>query len=246
MNEFERKAERIWRRRCRRKAFKHMLEAPFVWFGIGCGILLLRFLTHRGLLRVCDVLSAVFYRLDWRGRRRALETLRIVRGTCTGDEGTPAFDPDRASFDPTAREALILRRSYRNMARTIGHIFWTCSGDASRIPVAGELSSSARAFLRTNRPAVTVSAHIGCWEILSQLAFLEGHRMMSVAKRIGSGRMTKLLMESRRSIGQEIVEANGAMKLLMKGIFDGKSLESLRDLASSLIPDFRGTAGKNT
>lgn len=220
------------------KAFKHALEAPFAWLGIGLGLLFFRSLTHRGLLRVCDFLSAVFYRFDRRGRRRALETLRIVRSTCTGDEGTPAFDPDRAPFDPTAREATVLRRSYRNMARTIGHIFWTCTGDARRIPLAGELSAAARDFLRENRPAVTVSAHVGCWEILSQLAFLEGHRMISVAKRIGSGRMTKMLMKSRRSIGQEIVEAQGAMKFLMKGIAEGKSLGLLVD--QSVDPDDGG------
>ena len=218
-----------WRHRCRRKAFKHAVEAPFVWFGIGLGLVFFRFLPHRGLLYVCDILSAVFYRLDRRGRRRALETLRILRGNCTGDEGAPAFDPDRAAFDPTPRESTILRRSYRNMARTIGHIFWTCAGDVRRVSLAGELSECARKFLRENRPAVTVSAHIGCWEILSQLAFLEGHRMISVAKRIGSGRMTKLLIRSRQSIGQEIVEARGAMKFLMKGIADGKSLGLLVD-----------------
>ena len=218
-----------WRRRCRRKAFKHAAEAPFVWLGIGLGLAFFRFLPRRGLLCVCDILSAVFYRLDRRGRRRALETLRILRGNCAGDEGTPKFDPDSAAFDPTPRESTILRRSYRNMVRTVGHIFWTCAGDVRRIPLAGELSGRARSFLRGNRSAVTVSAHVGCWEILSQLAFLEGHRMISVAKRIGSGRMTKLLIRSRQSIGQEIVEAKGAMKFLMKGIAEGKSLGLLVD-----------------
>ena len=221
--------EILWRRHCRRKAFKHAVEAPFAWLGIGLGLVFFRFLPRRGLLFVCDILSAAFYRLDRRGRRRALETLRILRGTCTGDEGTPAFDSDRAVFDPTPREATILRRSYRNMARTVGHIFWTCAGDVRRVPLAGELGDHARRFLRENRSAVTVSAHVGCWEILSQLAFLEGHRMISVAKRIGSGRMTKLLIRSRQSIGQEIVEAKGAMKFLMKGIAEGKSLGLLVD-----------------
>jgi len=220
---------RHWKRRCRVKAFKHAIEAPFAWLGIGLGLLFFRSLTHRGMLRTCDFLSAVFYRFDRRGRRRALETLRILRGACTGDEGTQRFDPDRSPFDPTVREAFVLRRSYRNMARTIGHIFWTSSGNAKRIPLAGELSADARDFLHANNPAVTVSAHVGCWEILSQLAFLEGHRMISVAKRIGSGRMTKMLMKSRRSVGQEIVEAKGAMKFLMKGIAEGKSLGLLVD-----------------
>ena len=218
-----------WRRRCRRKAFKHAVEAPFVWLGIGLGLLFFRFLPHRALLRVCDVLSALFYRLDWRGRRRALETLRILCGTCTGAEGTPAFDPDRAVFDPTPRESVILRRSYRNMTRTIGHIFWTCAGDSRRVRLTGELSARAREFLQSNRPAVTVSAHVGCWEILSQLAFLEGHRIVSVAKRIGSGGVTRLLMRARKSIGQEIVAADGAFKPLMAGLKAGKSLGLLVD-----------------
>ena len=87
----------------------------------------------------------------------------------------------------------------------------------------------AKAFLAKNRPAITVSGHIGCWEILSQLAFLEGHRMMSVAKDIGTGGMTKLLMKARRSIGQEIVPAAGAFKPLLQGLRDGKSLGLLVD-----------------
>ena len=88
-------------------------------------------------------------------------------------------------------------------------------------------------FLAENRPAVTVSGHIGCWEILSQLAFLEGHPMMSVAKDIGTAGMTALLMRARRSIGQEIVHADGAFKPLMQGLKDGKSLGLLVDQSVS-------------
>jgi lauroyl/myristoyl acyltransferase len=70
---------------------------------------------------------------------------------------------------------------------------------------------------------------MGGWEILSQLALLEGHQMMSVAKDIGTGGMTKLLMKARTSIGQDIVHANGAFRPLMLGIKDGKSLGLLVD-----------------
>ena len=80
-----------------------------------------------------------------------------------------------------------------------------------------------------NKPAVTVSAHLGCWEILSQLALLEGHAMISVAKDIGTPTMTRLLMKARRSIGQEIVPAEGAFKPLMAGIRGGKSIGLLVD-----------------
>ena len=53
--------------------------------------------------------------------------------------------------------------------------------------------------------------------------------MMSVAKDIGTDGMTRLLMKARRSIGQEIVHADGAFRPLMQGLKDGKSLGLLVD-----------------
>lgn len=231
-------AQRAWLKRCRRKAFKHALEAPFVWLAIALGLGVIVPLPHRVMLALCDALSVVFYRFDRRGRRRALETLRILRNACRGDEGTPRFDPDVSPYDATPREDLIVRRSYRNMSRTVGHIFWTLCFARARVRRVGEMSPAGVAFLRANKPAITVSGHIGCWEILSQLALLEGHRMMSVAKRIGTKSMTKMLMRARRSIGQEIVEAEGAFKALMGGLKSGHSLGLLVD--QSVDPNTQG------
>jgi lauroyl/myristoyl acyltransferase len=115
------------------------------------------------------------------------------------------------------------------MARTVGHAFWTCRNALERVKSAGEMSEAGKKFLAANNPAVTVSGHIGCWEILSQLALIEGHFMMSVAKDIGTGGMTKLLMKARTSIGQEIVHADGAFRPLMQGLKKGKSLGLLVD-----------------
>ena len=55
--------------------------------------------------------------------------------------------------------------------------------------------------------------------------------MMSVAKNIGTRGMTRLLMKARRSIGQEIVPADGAFRPLMAGIKAGRSLGLLVDQA---------------
>ena len=227
-----------WWRRDRRKRVKHALLLPFEWLGIGLGLLVLTPLPHRALLALCDFAAWVMYLFDYHGRRRSLETLHVVLGTRRGAEGTPAFKTELAPYDPTAREAKIIRGSYRNMARTVGHAFWTRCGGLKRVMSVGALDETARAFLREHRPAVTVSGHLGCWEILSQLAFLEGHRMMSVAKRIGTPGMTRLLMRSRESIGQEIVPADGAFKPLMAGIRAGKSLGLLVD--QTVNPDKGG------
>ena len=220
------------------RKLKNKLLVPFEWIGIGLGLCIIPWLSRRFLFALCDFLAAAMYLFDRRGKRRALRNLRIVlrREPYICSEQMYAelmFDPDGAKYDPTPSEAKVVRRSYRNMSRTVGYAFWTCFRAKERCAETGVMGEDARRFLLENRPAVTVSGHIGCWEILSQLAFLEGHRMMSVAKDIGTGGMTALLMRARRSIGQEIVPAEGAFKPLMQGLRDGKSLGLLVDQSVS-------------
>ena len=211
------------------RKLKNKLLVPFEWIGIGVGFCVIPWLSRRMLFGLCDVLSAVVCSLDRRGKRRALENLRIACGKQRNLTKVLLFDPDKAKYDPTMMEAKIVRRSYRNMFRTVGYAFWTCFKAKERCAETGIMCEEGKRFLAENKPAVTVSGHVGCWEILSQLAFLEGHRMMSVAKDIGTGGMTALLMKARRSIGQEIVHAEGAFKPLMQGVRDGKSLGLLVD-----------------
>lgn len=215
------------------RKLKNRLLVPFEWIGIGFGLCIIPWLSRRALFGLCDFLSAVMYFFDRRGKRRALRNLRIARGGAEDILSEVAFDPDGVKYDSTPAEARIIRRSYRNMCRTVGYAFWTCFRAKARCAATGIMGEEGRSFLAANRPAVTVSGHIGCWEILSQLAFLEGHRMMSVAKDIGTGGMTALLMRARRSIGQEIVPAEGAFRPLLQGIRDGKSLGLLVDQSVS-------------
>ena len=217
----------------RAKRFRRVLLVPVEWIGIALGLCIVPWLSRRGLFCLCDVLSALMYFLDRRGKRRALENLRIVRGRCTGLEGKFDFDPDKADYRPTQAERLVIRRSYRNSARSVGYAFWTCVRAKARCAATGVMDVRTKAFLAANKPAITVSGHLGCWEILSQLAFLEGHRMISVAKDIGTHGMTALLMWTRRSIGQEIVSAQGAFKPLMAGLQGGRSLGLLVDQSVS-------------
>lgn len=210
------------------KKAKRALRRPFEWLGICTAMAVLCPLPRRALLEAADAASAVMYFFDRAGRRRALANLRIIRGSAAPGSSAPA--PDSPA---SAAETKVIRRSYRNMARTVAHAIWTLRDARRRAALAGEMSPEGKALLAAHRPAVTVSAHLGCWEILSQLAFLEGHEMMSVAKDIGSGGMTRLLMRARRSIGQEIVPAKGAFVPLMKGLKAGKSLGLLVDQAVS-------------
>lgn len=195
------------------KEVKHKLRRPFEWLGIMLALAIFAFLPRRAVLELADFASMVMYRFDRKGRKHAANNLRIMFGD---------------SLD-AARKERIIKRSYRNMARAIAHAFWTMRNAKNRAAESGEMSPEGKAFLAANKPAITVSAHLGCWEILSQLAFLEGHQMMSVAKNIGSSGMTSLLMKARKSIGQEIIRADGAFRPLMNGLKAGKSLGLLVD-----------------
>lgn len=222
----------------RSRRVRRAFLVPFEWIGIGLGLCIIPWLPRLALFGLCDFLSALMYFFDRRGKRRALRNLRIVRRReayiCPERiYAEVMFDPDKAKYDPTPAEAKVIRRTYCNMSRTVGYAFWTCFNAKARCAATGIMSEESKRFLATSRPAITVSGHIGCWEILSQLAFLEGHRMMSVAKDIGTGGMTALLMKARRSIGQEIVPAEGAFKPLLQGLRDDKSLGLLVDQSVS-------------
>ncbi|MBO7721247.1 MAG: lysophospholipid acyltransferase family protein [Kiritimatiellae bacterium] len=212
---------------------KNRLLAPVEWLGIAAGLCIMPWLPRRALFPLCDLISRVMYIFDRRGRRRALENLRILRGEYRNFPDVVFFNPDAAPYDPSPGEERIVRRSYRNMSRTVGYAFWTCFRARARCAATGVMCEEGRKFLSGNRPVVTVSGHIGCWELLSQLAFLEGHGMMSVAKDIGTPGMTALLMKARRSIGQEIVRAEGAFRPLMQGLRRGLSLGLLVDQSVS-------------
>ena len=160
------------RSRRNRKPIRRGLRRPFEWLGIFLGMLVLTNLTHRLLFALCDFMSAVMFFFDRRGRTLALANLRAVLGV-------------ESSAPPTRREKLILKRSYRNMARTVGHVFWTSRNAMRRAASVAVFSPKCLEVLAEHKPLVTVSAHLGCWEVLSQLVHLQGRRRSSCICRGG-------------------------------------------------------------
>lgn len=224
---------KIWRRHIVHhvgKALKHALLWPFEWFGIALALLVLPNLPRRPMFALCDLLAAAMYCLDRGGRKLALKNLQTVL-PASGILGTPG------SAQWRRQTAKIVRRSYRNMAHSVGYAFWTFRAAERRCRETGVISPVVKEFFANNRNAVTISGHFGCWEITSQLAYLEGHRIMSVAKAIGSSGMTKMLMRARQSIGQEIIPAEGAFKRLLGGLREGKTIGLLVD---QIVPPVEG------
>ena len=118
-----------------RRRYKRLLRAlrrPFEWVGVFLGYLVLSNLPRRAMLAVCDLVAGIMYLLDRRGRALALANLRVIYGR-----------------DVIGAEKIV-RRSYRNMARTGGHAVWTCRNAKSRAAAAGEMCEEGKLFLAAN------------------------------------------------------------------------------------------------
>ncbi|MBR1870195.1 MAG: hypothetical protein IJ802_00005 [Kiritimatiellae bacterium] len=195
------------------KRLKRIVRRPFEWLGIGLAVALITPMPRCILLAMCDFAAWCGYHIDRGGRRMAKANLAIIYGREL----------------PVRTREMIIRRCYRNMARTLAHVFWTFWRGRARVTAAGELSPEAVQCLDATRPLITVSGHLGCWEILSQLVQMHGIPIMSVAKDIGSGGMTRLLMRSRRAIGQQIIPAEGAFLPLLQMLKAGNDIGLLVD-----------------
>ena len=195
------------------KVYYRNMRRPVEWFLIWLGQRIIPPLSLDALRRLSRWIGDTAYTVDCRGKAVAAANLRVMFGT----RMTPA------------RERALVRRSYRNMARVLAHIFWMSRDTLARVHDQVTFAPAVLEALRTHRPASTVSAHFGNWEILSQAAVANGIPMMSVAKLIGSPEMTDRLTALRSTIGQQIVPAEGALRHLLYALKHGTSIGLLID-----------------
>jgi len=189
------------------------LRVPFEWLAIGLGWAILPFLSRAGVLRLARLIADCGSAFDARGKAVCRANLRVMF-------------PGRMT---PHRERVIIRHAYRNMMRVLLNIFWMSRNTRARMAEQVIFKPGLFEEIKKNIPAVTVSAHVGNWEILSQACVVNGFPMMSVAKEIGSAGMTALLTRARATIGQEIVPVEGAVRPLFRALKTGKSIGLLID-----------------
>jgi len=200
------------------KCIYRRLRVPFEWLGIALALSVIPPLSLSGVLSLSRGLADFGLFFDRRGRAVARANLRVMFG---------------ARMTPV-RERAILRRSYRNMTRVMINVFWMSRHTRARLDNLISMDPRVLDALRSNRPAVTVSAHLGNWEILSQVCVIHGFPIMSIAKQIGSPRMTEHLVRLRSTIGQQLVPAEGALRPMLNALRHGTSLGLLVDQHTSV------------
>jgi KDO2-lipid IV(A) lauroyltransferase len=200
------------RRKALRKLYRRARQ-PVEWFLIWLGQTLIPGRSLDGMLRLARGVADTAYAFDRRGKAVAAANLRLIFGR----RMTPA------------RERALIRRAYRNMARVLVNIFWLSRDTRARVLDQVAFAPEVLDTLRAHQPAITVSAHFGNWEVLSQACVAYGVPMMSVAKTVGTPEMTARLTALRSTIGQQIVPSEGAMRQFMHALKRGTSIGLLVD-----------------
>ncbi|HOE62029.1 MAG TPA: lysophospholipid acyltransferase family protein [Kiritimatiellia bacterium] len=189
------------------------MRRPLEWCAVWVALAVIPSLSLRRLLGLSRWIADIGLLFDYRGKTIARANLALMFG--------PRMTP--------YRERVIIRHAYRNMARVLVNVFWLSRDTRTRVLDQVAFVPSVLETLRAAHPAITVSAHFGNWEILSQACVAHGVPMMSVAKEIGSPEMTAQLIRLRSTIGQEIVPAEGAIRPLIQALRKGKSIGLLID-----------------
>ena len=195
------------------KRYYRKARRPFEWFLIWLGQIIIPLLSRGEVTRLARCVADIAYAFDKRGKAVSRANLRLM----FGKRMTPV------------RERAIIRRAYRNMARVMANIFWMARDTHARIKDLVTFVPGVLDTFHSNLPVIAVSAHFGNWEILSQAGVANGIPMMSVAKMIGSPEMTARLTRLRSMIGQQIVPADGSLRLIMQAIKKGVSVGLLID-----------------
>ncbi len=189
------------------------VRRPFEWTGIFLATLIVPCLTVKGCDRVASLVAWVGINFMQRDKRVARANLKIIYG----ERLTPH------------REHVIIYHSFRNMAAVAVKLFWICRNSRRRLEQLILADQQIADIIREAHPSINISAHIGNWELLSQICILNGVPMTSVAKSIGSKAMTSRLRRIRSCIGQTIVPHEGALHRLVYALRHNSSLGLLVD-----------------
>ncbi len=185
---------KISRRRARRTIVAGGIH--FLYFA-------LRVLPRRLALMKCRVLGTLAWRVDARGRRRALENTSVAYGT---------------TLSPREREALV-HAAYRNLVANLVDLsrVSTLSDDTLRslVTLDDETLNRLESALGAGRGIILLTPHLGNWELLTAYLAVRGVKVHYVGRRPYDDRLDEIFKAVRSSHGAEWVSRGGAFEQLM-------------------------------
>jgi Kdo2-lipid IVA lauroyltransferase/acyltransferase len=156
------------------------------------------------ILFFARTVGTLAYCLDSRGRRTALENLRVA----FGDQYTPH------------QRAQIARRSYQTFARTFIDLFWarslTRTNWQSHVEI--QLDDPAAENQARETGAIWVTPHFGNFEFVSLIWGFRDIKFNVVAQDFKNPALTEIFTTLRQHSGHQVISSDGAMLRLIKSL----------------------------
>lgn len=186
------------------------------WMGIGFLANLIPLLPRRVVVGAANVLSAVTFRFDTRGRTVTLANIEAA----FGDQYTPA------------QRWEIARGSYRNFARTMLDLFWAkaLTPENYRRYIKIQNAAVLHELQARGESAVMVCIHHGNFEWASLAVGFEGIPVTIVTERFKNPSVAHFFQQRRETSGHRIIAQESSMIRLLKHVRRGGVAGMLADL----------------
>ena len=112
-------------------------------------------------------------------------------------------------------KAEILQTSFATFALTMLDLLWFTRHTTARIQKYVRLDPSLERFFVHDKGFVCITAHLGNWEVISQIAALQGIDIAAIAATIKNRAVNQLLIQQREKSGQTIIPREGALRTLI-------------------------------
>jgi lauroyl/myristoyl acyltransferase len=185
----------------------------------GCILLtkLVPLLPRMACVRLAHLIGTLAFHFDHHGRAVALANVEAAFGN---------------EFSPAQREAMV-RKSYRNFARTMLDLFW-----APRLAKGGWqrwLSLENTGLLDTLRErkqgSITMCVHCGNWEWASLAVGFHGTQAQIVSEDFKNARLNAIFAGLRSVSGHQMIEQHNSMLRLFRVARSGRMAGMLADLS---------------
>jgi Kdo2-lipid IVA lauroyltransferase/acyltransferase len=198
---------------------KSWKEYRYQWEVLGCRLLeeAIPLLSRRGCIALGQVLGALAYWFDFRGRPIALANISLALGHRLTEE----------------QQRLVVRMSYQNFAGTMLSLFWSpriTGANAHEFIEAVGFESAIEKASQEGRGIVFVCAHQGNWEWASIAFSMAGGRASIVAEDFKNKALTELFCRLRGRGEHTIVAQDKSMLKLLRAVLRGETAALLGDL----------------
>ena len=176
------------------------------------GFLVVPFIPRRGIVWLAGLLGRAGLTLSTRSRRVALANLDAAYGDGLTQE----------------EKLRIAREAFRTFCLVTLDYFWFAFFTRQRIRAHVRFDATFERY-RETRPGISVTAHLGNWEVMGLAAALDGPPAVSVAASIKNPLADLFLSRVRRITGQGIEARRGAVRRIIGVLRNGGRAAFLMD-----------------